>query len=575
LILQMKKILYLTLLLALACRVPPAGASWLIDVGAFSKSVHAENSCQDCHAETAAKTLHPDPKNVTRKSADFFSTAQCNGCHEAVSETLGRGTHGGKPVVQEAATYENCLRCHDPHAQARKGDRAAAAVDFSEDDRACLTCHAALPLDGAEGRDRVARLCLHCHGQSGTRAQQITAGIVPLLDAAAYDAAAHQPVNCLVCHPRAPAFEHQSQTPADCRQCHLPHPEKVARDVHLTVGCPACHLQNTRPVRDADAGRVLWVTERDLKTASKIHNMRRSDDDAFCRRCHFRDNNLGAAAMLLPAKSVLCMPCHSATFSFGDTTTLLALLVFLFGLAAMFSYSLTGSPPAGPGGRLFQTVKGGARSLFSPRIAAVFKTALLDVLVQRKLYRRSFTRWLIHGLIFFPFAFRFLWGMLALLGSLWLPGRSAVWLMLDKNAPLTAFAFDLTGVMIILGSVLALGRGMRPARRPNDLPAQDRPALGLIGGIVAIGFVLEGMRIAMTGHPPGSGFAFVGYGFSLFFDGSAAVNYYGFVWYLHAILAGMFIAYLPFSRLFHIIAAPIVLLMNAVAASEHENIKGI
>jgi nitrate reductase gamma subunit len=39
------------------------------------------------------------------------------------------------------------------------------------------------------------------------------------------------------------------------------------------------------------------------------------------------------------------------------------------------------------------------------------------------------------------------------------------------------------------------------------------------------------------------------------------------VWYIHAILTGAFIAYLPFSRLMHIIIAPVVLAINA--ASDH------
>lgn len=572
----MKKILLLSLLMILTIRVPTAGASWLIDTGAFSKSVHADNSCQDCHAETAANNLHPDPQKVTRKAADFFSTAQCTGCHEDVSESLGQGTHGGKPV-QNASTYENCLRCHDPHAQARKGG-AALPAEFSEQDRACLVCHAAMPLDSAEGRQRAAGLCLHCHGQSGTRAGQITAGIVPPLDTAAYESAVHSTISCLACHPQAPAFEHQTQVPGDCRQCHRPHDDKVAHDAHLTVACPACHLQGITPVRDAGAGRVLWTIDRDLKTASKIHNMRRLGDDVFCRRCHFRDNHLGAAAMLLPAKSVLCMPCHSATFSLGDTTTLLSLLVLLFGLVGLFSYSLSGVlsgfPSAGPSGRLSRLIKSGFKWLFAARFGAVFKTLLLDVLFQRRLYQRSPARWLIHGLIFYPFALRFLWGMIALLGSLWLPDRPWVWLMLDKNDPVTAFTFDLTGVMILTGVALAVRRGLMPAERPADLPGQDRTALGLIGAIVAIGFVLEGMRIAMTGHPPGSGFAFIGCGFSLFFNDSSTVNYYGYVWYLHAILTGVFIAYLPFSRLFHIIAAPILLIVRAADPSEHEQTGG-
>jgi nitrate reductase gamma subunit len=38
---------------------------------------------------------------------------------------------------------------------------------------------------------------------------------------------------------------------------------------------------------------------------------------------------------------------------------------------------------------------------------------------------------------------------------------------------------------------------------------------------------------------------------------------YGYVWYLHAILTGAFLVYLPFSRMFHMIMAPVGLAMNA------------
>ena len=93
--------------------------------------------------------------------------------------------------------------------------------------------------------------------------------------------------------------------------------------------------------------------------------------------------------------------------------------------------------------------------------------------------------------------------------------------------------------------------------------------MGLIGGIVGIGFILEAMRIAMTGWPAGSGYAVIGFAKSNLFSGmTALVDIYGYMCYIHAVLTGAFIAYLPFSRLMHIIIAPVVLAMNA--ASEHE-----
>jgi nitrate reductase gamma subunit len=142
--------------------------------------------------------------------------------------------------------------------------------------------------------------------------------------------------------------------------------------------------------------------------------------------------------------------------------------------------------------------------------------------------------------------------------------------MLDKNSPLTAFLFDLTGVMIILGVLFAYLRGRKQrSEQIPDLPRQDVVALGLIAAIVVVGFVLEGMRIAMTGFPGGSCYAFLGYAIArLFFNATSLVNVYGYFWYLHAVLTGAFIAYLPFSRLLHIIISPVVLLGNVTRRHE-------
>jgi len=51
-------------------------------------------------------------------------------------------------------------------------------------------------------------------------------------------------------------------------------------------------------------------------------------NDEFCRRCHSRDNDIGAAAMVLPAKSVICMPCHASTLSIGDGVSGVALVLY-------------------------------------------------------------------------------------------------------------------------------------------------------------------------------------------------------------------------------------------------------
>jgi nitrate reductase gamma subunit len=43
---------------------------------------------------------------------------------------------------------------------------------------------------------------------------------------------------------------------------------------------------------------------------------------------------------------------------------------------------------------------------------------------------------------------------------------------------------------------------------------------------------------------------------------------YGYLWYVHAIFTGAFVAFLPFSRMFHMVMAPVSLAINA-AAKQH------
>jgi nitrate reductase gamma subunit len=434
-----------------------------------------------------------------------------------------------------------------------------------------MSCHRAIDPNDRRAPEKIGKICFTCHAQEGTEAQRLTARKVPLIIPDDYEGTSHAGVACTVCHPGAAEFNHDRQKPGDCRQCHLPHDEKVAHDLHGGVTCGACHLREIQPVRDPVLRSVTWKREYKPNEPSQIHDMVASDDVKACQACHRAGNDIGAAAMILPAKSILCMPCHAGTFSVGDTTTILSLFVFVAGMVMVFSYVLTGGSPgrenAGALANLFILFVEAVRTLFSAKIGAVLKALFFDVLLQRRLYRQSPRRWLMHSLIFYPFAFRFAWGMIGLVGSLWRPEWSFVWPMLDKNDPVTAFLFDLTGLMITLGMVLALVRGAgRKKSQLPDLPSQDRTALLLIGAIVVAGFALEGMRIAMTGYPEGSQWAFIGYGLSQVFGNQGSlVNSYGYVWYAHAILTGAFVAYIPFSRLLHIIIGPLVLMGNAMS----------
>ena len=584
------------ILLALAIFLPggiEARDSWLVDVRKYHISAHGQTSCQDCHEGVADRALHPNPSNVNKKRSDFFDKEQCLLCHDEIFENLNQGLHGSKSV-RDRDNYVDCLRCHRPHYQPRLGKNQMGRVDRTKplheqcgacheersslpdlppDDDACMACHALSDSGDLRGSEKIARLCFHCHGQKETKARKMTEKMVPLINGSAYRLSPHVKIACTICHPQAASFRHGTQKQGDCDQCHLPHDEKIAHEAHMGVTCEACHLKGIKPIRDPESKRILWERKQKMGEASEIHQMVDGEGDEACLRCHFKGNLVGAVSMVLPAKGILCMPCHAATFSVGDTTTILSLIVFLAGMVMIFSYALSGSIPGvrdmGPIGKIFKLSWNCVRTILSRKIFFIIKTMTPDVLLQRRPYRQSKGRWFIHRLFFFPFVFRFFWWFVALITSLWKPDWSPVWVMLDKNHPATAFLFDLTGIMVILGLILALIRGgLRRSRQTSGLPGQDRLALGLVAGIVMIGFVIEGMRIAMTGWPAGAEYAVVGYGISMLFsESSGLTDIYGYVWYIHAILTGAFIAYLPFSKLSHIIMAPVVLAMNA--ASRH------
>ena len=566
---------------------PGVEAGWLIDHEKFHASVHGQNACRDCHEDINNRPRHPDPADVNKQLSDFFNKAHCLACHDDILQELDQGLHGSEKILDHQS-YEYCIECHDPHEELPPQDQLGTydprmplekqcdvcheqqseLPPFASEDRDCMICHLQPGLQGARAAEKINRFCLDCHGhtQTGTAAGAATS--VPLINTIDFQKQPHAQTACTQCHQQAAAYKHASQKLGDCRQCHPPHDEKVAHDAHLRVACEACHLQGVQPVGDIETKRILWKKNHPSGEPSTIHAMVRFDDESFCRRCHHPDNAIGAAARVLPAKSMLCMPCHAATLSLGDTTTILTVILFLGGMAMTLSLIFSGASPKNKDEYHFRKrvkTAGG-----TGKFAVLIKTIVWDVLFQGRLFRQSQTRWLIHSLIFFPMVIRFLWGLVALSASITKPAESWIWQMLDKNNALTGFVFDLTGLMILIGVILALIRGRVQRSGPvSGLPNQDRTALILIGSIVLVGFILEGLRIAMTGTPGSAAYAFVGFSISrLFSQPSVLSNLYGYGWYLHAILTGIFIVYLPFSRLLHVILSPVVLAWNAVA--EHE-----
>ena len=248
-------------------------ASWLIDPGRFHVSAHGQTSCQDCHGDIGEKDLHPEPGDVTKKTAEFFYVDHCLSCQDIILDDLEQGVHNARQF-SDSDRYLDCLRYHDPHywlpldkdqmAQfdpAKPIDEQCGACHreqpalpaFSDEDENCMACHRSVDQADSESQKKILRFCFHCHERNGTLAREMRRWPVYPIIEQEYESTPHAHIACTACHSRALGFNHGEQQVGDCSQCHFPHDEKVAHDAHMAVSCEACHLNGVQPVRDPTA----------------------------------------------------------------------------------------------------------------------------------------------------------------------------------------------------------------------------------------------------------------------------------------------------------------------------------
>ncbi|MCK9232862.1 MAG: (Fe-S)-binding protein [Syntrophales bacterium] len=127
-----------------------------------------------------------------------------------------------------------------------------------------------------------------------------------------------------------------------------------------------------------------------------------------------------------------------------------------------------------------------------------------------------------------------------------------------------SFTMDLFGLAVLLGVLMALHRRYitRPDRLAyrgeSDSTADDAIALLLLLGIIVTGFVIESLRIHVT-QPSWEVWSFAGYALSKAFVGvpaETAKAMHAWTWWIHTFIVLGFIAYIPYSRLLHMITVP-------------------
>ncbi|HBB16931.1 MAG TPA: iron-sulfur-binding reductase [Syntrophus sp. (in: bacteria)] len=196
------------------------------------------------------------------------------------------------------------------------------------------------------------------------------------------------------------------------------------------------------------------------------------------------------------------------------------------------------------------------------RLPERIKALLINGLFQVKTFREPYPG-IIHGLIFFGF-------LVLIIGSAIDATEFHItepfgWAFLRGTFYLVfSFVMDLFGLAILIGVLLAIYR--RYIRRPDGLGYQGKPdntpddavVLLLLLAIIVTGFIIEALRIRVTA-PPWEVWSFGGWILAKAFAGvepEQAKFLHKSSWWTHTFLSLGFIAYIPYSRLLHILTTP-------------------
>lgn len=199
--------------------------------------------------------------------------------------------------------------------------------------------------------------------------------------------------------------------------------------------------------------------------------------------------------------------------------------------------------------------------------AALRTTFIDEVVLHRSLLRVSPFRWLRHQLILWGIGLMFAVELLAVFLREAVPafGLPDIWRMPGHPLRLAFdFAFDFSGLMILIGCALALVFRWRAHGTPEQ-KFTDTPSATFLLLVVLTGFVVEGIRIANSAHDPYHSAAPVGllFAFTLGDPTRGSKGLTEAIWLIHALAACAFIAYVPLKRLVHSCATPLGRLMNS------------
>ncbi len=281
-------------------------------------------------------------------------------------------------------------------------------------------------------------------------------------------------------------------------------------------------------------------------------------------------------AVLLVSAIILVLPYD--TVYVRDRTYLYAFLVivvicvaiFLLGTLYNILFWMRGKGlVTSPERRLLGLVWKAMRLMLSRMFAKALAVFLRDAIYLAKLKGRSTSRWFMHIMILGGFLLMFAFDLLVTLSMDILEYGP----MIDEGgwAKLWVrdFGFELAGVMMLIGLIIAAVRRfvLRPKMVRTELP--DAASILFLLAVVLGGFILEGMGVAggIPGHTQDIEYSFLGYAISLVLPVSSG-DWYDAAWLVHGVMSALLIAYIPFSKLFHMVATPIAIELEEMMSKE-------
>ena len=190
---------------------------------------------------------------------------------------------------------------------------------------------------------------------------------------------------------------------------------------------------------------------------------------------------------------------------------------------------------------------------------------LSDGLLHRRLYRRSRARWLAHAAMLGGFLGLMCMSALAALAEHILrplglaPGVAAV--VLNKDHPLMALPNETFGLVLLAGGAYA---GLRRLFWPGPNLPSERPdvlALALLAFIAISGYPLESLRLLAEAVPAQAArYSYIGWPLARLLAplGLRWAEWHFWLFQVHVLAASTLFIYWPFSKMLHVLAAPLV-----------------